>query len=141
MGNFEKNNKELPKIRFCGRALKCHSPLKRYQFTRTKHYLLSYVFFFRVRILKRTELLRFNPSKVLRAPSSFFSGVPPSPRGFIVIPKTKSNKILFNEISERYEVLFRRYPLRGGGVLPIMAYTGRLRPKGVPFSRFRHVKG
>ena len=25
----------------------------------------------------------------------------------------------------------------GGGVLPIMAYTGRLRPKGVPFSGFR----
>ena len=29
----------------------------------------------------------------------------------------------------------------GGGVLPIMAYTGRLRPKGVPFSRFRYMKG
>ena len=24
-----------------------------------------------------------------------------------------------------------------GGVLPMMAYTGRLRPKGVPFSGFR----
>ena len=30
---------------------------------------------------------------------------------------------------------------RGGGVLPIMAYTGRLRPKGVPFSGFRYKKG
>ena len=30
---------------------------------------------------------------------------------------------------------------RGGGVLPIMAYTGRLRPKGVPFSGFRYIKG
>jgi len=30
---------------------------------------------------------------------------------------------------------------RGGGVLPIMAYTGRLRPKGVPFSGFRYMKG
>ena len=30
---------------------------------------------------------------------------------------------------------------RGGGVLPIMAYTGSLRPKGVPFSGFRYKKG
>ena len=29
----------------------------------------------------------------------------------------------------------------GGGVLPIMAYMGRLRPKGVPFSGFRYIKG
>ena len=29
----------------------------------------------------------------------------------------------------------------GGGVLPITAYTGRLRPKGVPFSGFRYMKG
>ena len=28
-----------------------------------------------------------------------------------------------------------------GGVLPIMAYTGRLRQKGVPFSGFRYIKG
>ena len=28
-----------------------------------------------------------------------------------------------------------------GGVLPIMACTGRLRPKGVPFSGFRYMKG
>ena len=28
-----------------------------------------------------------------------------------------------------------------GGVLPIMTYTGSLRPKGVPFSGFRYVKG
>ena len=27
------------------------------------------------------------------------------------------------------------------GVLPIMTYTGRLRPKGVPFSGFRYMKG
>ena len=27
------------------------------------------------------------------------------------------------------------------GVLPIMAYTGRLRPTGVPFSGFRYMKG
>ena len=30
---------------------------------------------------------------------------------------------------------------RGGGVLPIMAYMVRLRPKGVPFSGFRYIKG
>ena len=30
----------------------------------------------------------------------------------------------------------------GRGVLPMMAYTGKLRPKGVPpFSNFRHMKG
>ena len=29
----------------------------------------------------------------------------------------------------------------GGGGLPIMAYTGRLRPKGLPFSGFRYIKG
>ena len=27
------------------------------------------------------------------------------------------------------------------GVLSIMAYTGRLRAKGVPFSGFRYIKG
>ena len=29
----------------------------------------------------------------------------------------------------------------GGGVLTMMAYTGRLRPKGVPFLGFRYMKG
>ena len=29
----------------------------------------------------------------------------------------------------------------GVGVLSIIAYTGRLRPKEVPFSGFRHMKG
>ena len=29
----------------------------------------------------------------------------------------------------------------GGAVLPIMAYTGRLRPKRVPFPGFRYMKG
>ncbi len=29
----------------------------------------------------------------------------------------------------------------GGGALSIMAYTGRLRPKGVPFLGFRYIKG
>ena len=31
--------------------------------------------------------------------------------------------------------------LAEAGVLPIMAYTWRLRPKGVPFSGFRYMKG
>ena len=31
--------------------------------------------------------------------------------------------------------------VRGWGVLPMMACTGRLRPKGVPFSGFRYMKG
>ena len=29
----------------------------------------------------------------------------------------------------------------GGGVNPIITYRGRLRPKGVPFSGFRYMKG
>ena len=28
-------------------------------------------------------------------------------------------------------------PVGGGGVLPILAYTGRLHPKGVPFFRLQ----
>ena len=48
-----------------------------------------------------------------------------------------------------YDLLSRRSRVRLGsqldkdgnprGVLPIMAYTGRLRPKGVPFSGFRYI--
>ena len=30
---------------------------------------------------------------------------------------------------------------RGGGALPIMDYTEKLRPKGVPFSGWRYIKG
>ena len=33
-----------------------------------------------------------------------------------------------------------RYDPGGGGVLPMMAYTGRLRPKEVSFSGFRFMK-
>ena len=29
----------------------------------------------------------------------------------------------------------------GGGVLPIVGYTGRLPPKGVPFLRSQYIKG
>ena len=42
---------------------------------------------------------------------------------------------LCDELSLQWEVR------GGGGVLPIMAYTGKLRPKGVPFSGFRYIKG
>ena len=28
-----------------------------------------------------------------------------------------------------------------GGVLPIVGYTGRLRPKGVPFLSLQYIKG
>ena len=31
--------------------------------------------------------------------------------------------------------------LGGGGVLPKIAYTGRLRPKGESFAGFRYLKG
>ena len=38
-------------------------------------------------------------------------------------------------------LVIKAAPPGGGGVLPIMAYTGRLRPKGVPFSGFKYKKG
>jgi len=44
------------------------------------------------------------------------------------------NKIKSNQIKSKDFI-------PGGVVLPIMAYTGRLRPKGVPFSGFRYIKG
>ena len=34
-----------------------------------------------------------------------------------------------------------KLPGRGGGVLPMMAYTGRLRPKGASFLGVRYTKG
>ena len=43
--------------------------------------------------------------------------------------------VLFGFVSHR-NVQNRSYP---GVVLPIMAYTGRLRPKGVPFLGFRYL--
>jgi len=30
---------------------------------------------------------------------------------------------------------------QGGGVFPIIAYTGRLCRRGIPFSAFRYMKG
>ena len=34
-----------------------------------------------------------------------------------------------------------KYPEGGGGVLPMMTYTGRLCLKGVSFSGFKYMKG
>ena len=64
------------------------------------------------------------------------------------------NKLVFTQNSARFLFLSCAHSLeqnggkrrkicasRGGGILPIMAYTGRLRPKGVPFSGFRYIKG
>ena len=39
-----------------------------------------------------------------------------------------------------YIVVISSFGFRAWGVLPIMAYKGRLRLKGVPFSRFRYIK-
>ena len=41
------------------------------------------------------------------------------------------------------DVMLERIWMGGnpGEVLPLMAYTGRLRPKEVPFSCFRYIKG
>ena len=41
------------------------------------------------------------------------------------------------------EIFLKRTPGvgGGGGVLPTMAYTGRLRPKGIPYLVFRYIKG
>ncbi len=33
------------------------------------------------------------------------------------------------------------FPGGGGGGTPYMAYTGRFRPKRVPFSGFRYIEG
>ena len=38
------------------------------------------------------------------------------------------------------EIFLKRTP-GVGGVLPTMAYTGRLRPKGKPYLAFRYIKG
>ena len=47
------------------------------------------------------------------------------------------------ELKTREEYLYLSVLLirKPGVVLPIMAYIGRLRPKGVPFSGFRYLKG
>ena len=56
--------------------------------------------------------------------------------GSVTIPTWQRALLLF-----QHGVGLDRTLPGGGGVLPIMAYTGRLRPKGVPFSGFRYKKG
>ena len=46
-----------------------------------------------------------------------------------------------NTAETKHSVVFSVPGGGGGGVLPLMAYTGRLRPKGAPFSRFRYMTG
>ena len=41
---------------------------------------------------------------------------------------------------ESRQAFVARWEWEGGGVLPIMAYMGRLRQKGVPFSGFRYMR-
>ena len=55
--------------------------------------------------------------------------------------KIPANTSRTNNGSPRVHNSKERSPWRGGGALPKMAYTGRLRPKWVPFSRFRYMKG
>ena len=43
--------------------------------------------------------------------------------------------------SNRADSHVSRSTRRGGGVLPIVGYTGRFRPKGVPFLSSRYIKG
>ena len=52
-------------------------------------------------------------------------------------------KRLCNFLSDMSLVLPRGIRLggAGGGVLPMIAYTGMLRSKGVSFSSFRYLKG
>jgi len=51
-------------------------------------------------------------------------------------PEENSSRKATNNLSVHLKVCSLE-PRGGGGVLPIMAYTGRLHPKGVPFSGFR----
>ena len=57
----------------------------------------------------------------------------------------KISEGLKQEFGKLFFLLSRRLELHGGegggGVLPIMAYTESLRPKGIPFSGFRYIKG
>ena len=53
----------------------------------------------------------------------------------------KLSQIFFSHFVRISERGSKRHRPGGGGVLPIMTYTGRLRPKGVPFSGFRYMKG
>ena len=67
---------------------------------------------------------------------------------FITKPHRKANSPYFKVFTTETEIKVKRRDTAElnvnnspGGLLPIMAYTGRLRPKGVPFSGFRYIKG
>ena len=60
-------------------------------------------------------------------------------RALLSSPRPLQNKQVSNKNKSklnscRFSKIHRLYRGRGGGVLPAMAYTGRLLPKGVPFS-------
>ena len=48
---------------------------------------------------------------------------------------------IINSDTGKYYFEYGDGPGGGRGLLPIMDYTGRLRPKGVPFSGWRYIKG
>ena len=56
------------------------------------------------------------------------------------IYSTLQKKVIDKNISENYKTVCVAPP-PPGGALPIMAYMARLRPKGVPFSGSRYIKG
>ena len=72
-----------------------------------------------------------------------YSCVDISSNGFKMALNLKSglNLIMLWSIVHQEEMKGQRAPGPGEGVLPMMAYTGRLRPKGVSFSNFRYTKG
>ena len=78
------------------------------------------------------EPMYTKPSATLRSSSRT-----PNPSTQFVATTSEWRTICRNFYSSR-GCSFHNCP---GGVLPIMAYTGRLRPKGVPFSGFRYIKG
>ena len=49
----------------------------------------------------------------------------------------------WSPLKNNYNIARIKSKPSGGGewLLPIMAYTGMLHPKGVPFSGFRYIKG
>ena len=58
----------------------------------------------------------------------------------------RAQRRIFQDLSDKNKMAAKRGGAGhtgggGGGLLPIMAYTGRLRPKGEPFSGFRYMKG
>ena len=49
--------------------------------------------------------------------------------------------VFINPARLGFGTLFAVHSSGGGGILPIIAYMGRLCPKGVPFPGFRNMKG